>query len=180
MHHNHTIRFVFKAFQPIKESLLIRMSANSFQDFNFGIHGNTVPEKLHRLRPFNQLASQRSNRLVSHKTNRTLWTPQIVFQMVPDSSRFTHAGCRNNHLRLLVKVDQLRLLTGNRRLKTRKNQRVDSLSISSIDFCAIIIGVDSSKVIMVMIRVLMDSIYSDYCCVLLYFRSVLNCRTILF
>jgi hypothetical protein len=50
-----------------------------------------------------------------------------------------------------------------------------SLSISSIDFCAITIGVDSSKVIIVMIRVLMDSIYSDYCCVLLYFRSVLNC-----
>ena len=94
MDHKHVLRSFLEPFQPAQQAILIRMPADPLQDLDLGVDFHRFTEQLNKLCPFHQLSSQGSGRLIPYKTDRTLLSPQIVLQMMPDPSRLTHAGSR--------------------------------------------------------------------------------------
>ena len=47
--------------------------------------------------------------------------------MMADTARITHAGCRDDNLRFLVKVDCNGIAAGDREMQTRERNRIDAL-----------------------------------------------------
>ena len=105
MDYNHTFRFLLEPVKPIQQPVHVRMSADSSQNLNLRIHGDIFPEQLHTLGALNQLAPQSPHSLIPHETDGTLGTPQIMFQMVPDTSRLAHTGRRQDYFRFLIEIN---------------------------------------------------------------------------
>src|SRR5699024_8148481 len=100
------------------------MTADAVQTLDPGVHLDRFPEELDILLPLQQTPSERSVRLISHKEDRTFRSPQIVFQMMADPPRVAHSGSRYDDLRLLDKIDHLRVFTRGGCVKSRKDKRV--------------------------------------------------------
>ena len=103
------------------------MSADPLERFDLGVYLHRLAKELHRLRSFDQFPSQCPHRLIAYEADGTLLPPQVVLQMVPDPAGLTHAGGREDHLGLLVKIDHLGLIGGDGGAKPREDQRVDPL-----------------------------------------------------
>ena len=86
-----------------------------------------LTEQLHFLASLNNAASQCADCLIASKQNRTLRSPEVVFQMMADTARITHAGCRDDNLRFLVEVDCNGIAAGDREMQTRERNRIDAL-----------------------------------------------------
>ena len=81
------------------------MGAHAVHFFNVGFYLDLLSEKPHRLTAFNQAASQRPHRLVAGEYDRTLRSPQVMLQMVADTSGVTHACRRYDYLGSGIKVN---------------------------------------------------------------------------
>ena len=127
MHNHYAVWYFFKSPDPVQKTIHICMSADSFQYLDSGIDRDILSKQLYTLCTLNQFSSKRSDCLISHKTDRAFRTPQIVLQMMPDPSCFAHTGCRQDNFRFCIKVDLSGLVTGNRRLQTPEQQRIDPL-----------------------------------------------------
>ena len=103
------------------------MTADSFQRFNSGSHLNSLAKQLDNRRSLDQFSSERTDRLITYKKNRTFFSPEIMFQMVPDSARLTHPGSGYNDFWSAVKIDQFGIITRHRKLQPRKHKRVNPL-----------------------------------------------------
>ena len=86
-----------------------------------------LTEQLHFLASLNNAASQCADCLIASKQNRTLRSPEVVFQMMADTTCLTHAGCRDDNLRFLVEVDCNGIAAGDREMQTRERNRIDAL-----------------------------------------------------
>ena len=83
-----------------------------------------LTEQLHFLASLNNAASQCADCLIASKQNRTLRSPEVVFQMMADTARLTHTGRRNDYL---VEVNCNGIAAGDREMQTRERNRIDAL-----------------------------------------------------
>ena len=127
MYHEHLLRLFFKGLYPVDQPLLIRMTAQSRHFPDLSAHGNRLTEQLHFVSTLYQCPAQCSHRLIADEQDRTLRSPQIMLQMMPDTSCITHTGCGDNDLRCLVEVDGFGFLTGDRQLQSRKSNGINTL-----------------------------------------------------
>ena len=89
---------------------VIRGTPMMVQLLIMGLHIDSLSKQLHSRHAIQQAAPQGAHRLISHENHRTLRPPQIMFQVVADTPRLTHTGGRYDHLRLIIKVNCLRIL----------------------------------------------------------------------
>jgi len=94
-----------KGFRPFYKSVYISMATDSrhFADFSSYLYSLTKQLQLHST--FQQCPSRSSDSLVSNKKNGISGIPQIVFQMMFDTTCITHTTGGNDHLAVLIKVD---------------------------------------------------------------------------
>ena len=71
---------------------------------------NLLTEQLYFLHSVKKGMSKRSRYLITNKQDCGIRSPQIVFQMMTDTTGFAHTGCRNDHLRLCIYIDHLRFI----------------------------------------------------------------------
>ena len=105
MHNEYMRRLLLEMIDPVQKTVHICMSADSGKDCDAGIYFNIFTKKFYTIRTFYQFASKRSYSLISYKKNGTFSSPEIVLQMMADSSGFTHTGSGKDDLWLLVEVD---------------------------------------------------------------------------
>ena len=102
------------------------MSADTVQTFDPGMYLNVLPEELNVPLALQQPAAKCTHSLVADKQDRTFRTPQIMLEMMAYPSRIAHSGSRNDHFRLLDKIDHLRFIARGRSMKSGKYQRIDA------------------------------------------------------
>ncbi len=107
------------------------MTAHADQLRDIGADLDRLTEKLHLFRAFHKHSAERPHSLISHEENRTLRPPQIMLQMMPDTSRLTHAGSGYDNLRRMLEVDRLGFVACNGKAKSRERNRIDPLSDQS-------------------------------------------------
>ena len=107
-------RLFLKAPYPVEKPFLVGMAADTrnLDDLRFYLNG--LSKQLNTIRSLQKRPAQCPHRLIANKDNSTLFSPKIVFKMMPDSSCLTHSGSRNDHFRLLVKIDGLAVVAGDR------------------------------------------------------------------
>ena len=104
------------------------MTGSAVEGSNFRMDRNVFSEELHIGGSILELPSQRCGRLVAHKEDDAFFSPQVVLQMVPNSTGFTHAGSREDHLRLWIRIDELGFLCRDRQRHTLRPDGVDALT----------------------------------------------------
>ena len=90
-------------------------------------YSNRLTKQFNFGRTFDQGTAKRSDCLITDKQDRIVRIPQIMFQMVFDSTGIAHTTCRNDHLAVFIKVDRFGIIAGNGSLESREHQRVDAL-----------------------------------------------------
>ena len=74
-----------------------------------------------------QLPAQRTLRLIAHEQDDALASPQVVLQVVADTTGFAHTAGGQNHFGPGVKIYRFRLVGGNRQCHAVKPDGVDAL-----------------------------------------------------
>ena len=120
------LRLLLERCDPAIQTILICMTADTGQYTDLCLYFNIFTKQLHMLRTFYNGAAQCSVRLVSNKQNGRFLSPQIMLQMMLDTSGITHTAGRNDNLRFLVKVDHLGFISGNCCLQSRKTNWIDT------------------------------------------------------
>ena len=92
------------------------MAAHARELDDVRVHMNLFLEQFHFLRASDQRPSQCADGLIADEKNRALLPPEVVFQMMLDSSRIAHAARGDNDLRGFVEVDGFRFIGCNREL----------------------------------------------------------------
>ena len=116
MDHEHLFRLLLEAAEPFDQPVFVRMTAHAHQLFNLRPYLNGLTEKLHLVDSVHKQSAQRSHRLIPHKQNGTFRSPEVMLQMMPDTSGIAHSGSGNDDFRRLVKVDFPGFLAGNGKL----------------------------------------------------------------
>ena len=115
MYHEDPLRLCTKTLNPANQAFLICMTTDTGQNFNVRLNFHRLAKKLHFVRALHQRTTQCADCLIAHEQNCAFRSPQIVLQMMTDTPRLAHTGRGENHLRLIVKIDHFRLVTGNRK-----------------------------------------------------------------
>ena len=84
---------------PGQQALFVGMAADSGETGNLRLDLDGFSEELNRLGSFENLASEAADRLIADKEDRALPAPEVVFEMVLNPARVTHAAGRKNYLR---------------------------------------------------------------------------------
>ena len=92
MYDHDPLWLLLKTMQPCQKSVHICVTTDPLQAFNLRIDHNTLAKDLNALCTFYKLSSKSSHCLISYKANGTFFTPEIVLQMMSDTSCITHAG----------------------------------------------------------------------------------------
>ena len=107
MRYENAVRFCPQTARPFEQSFLICVAAHARKLDDVRVHMNLFLEQFHLLRASDQRPSQCTDGLIADEENRTLLPPEVVLQMMLDSSRIAHAARGDNDLRLGVEVDRL-------------------------------------------------------------------------
>ena len=124
---------------PLKQPCLIRMAADALYLFYMGFDFYRFTKQLYFFSSLDNTAAQCAYRLISGKENGAFRSPEIMLQMVSDTSGITHACGRDNYLRLFVKVDGNGIVACNGETQAGEGNRVDALLNQG--FCLVIITV---------------------------------------
>ena len=127
MHEEDTVRRLLVGTDPVHEAELIRMARHIGHLRDLRLHRHLLTEELHVIGTIHQRPAQRALRLVAGENDGRLRTPEIVLDVMADTTRIAHAGGRDDHLRRLVKVDGLRLLERDGEVQPAEGNRVDAL-----------------------------------------------------
>ena len=113
---------------PLGQMVAVGMTADTRQINNLSFDPDSLTEQLDLLGAMQQIIAQRSRYLIADKQDRTLRPPQIMFQMMANTTGLTHAGCGKDNLRLHIKIDALGIITCNRSLEPVETYRILSAS----------------------------------------------------
>ena len=127
VYHENGLGFLVKVVNPIQQTFFVRVTADTGKLMDFGVDFNGFTEQPHFLSAFHNVAPQCADGLIAYKEDGTFWTPEIMFQMMADTSRFAHAGSGNDHFWCPVKVDGGGILRCDGKVQTRELQGVDAL-----------------------------------------------------
>ena len=127
MNDKHLPGWHVKRTDPSGQTIDVRVSADTRQIHNGRAHINFLTEELYLIRTIEQHISQCTRHLITHKEHGGIASPQVMLQMMTDTSGFTHTGGGNNHLRPGIKIDHFGLIAGDSHLQAFKPNRVDSL-----------------------------------------------------
>ena len=72
VYHEHLFRLFFKSLDPVDQTFLIRMTAQSRHFPDLSAHGNRLTEQLHLVSTLYQCPAQCSHRLIADEQDRTL------------------------------------------------------------------------------------------------------------
>ena len=136
MHNKHLFRLCVKCINPTKKPIFISMTTWTLKLYNLCLYLYRFAKKFNLLCTINYYTACCSNSLITDKYNCTLWSPQIMLQVMSYSSRFTHTWWRNNNLRIRIKVNLLWFITRSCILKSWKWKRINPLSYKF--YCIII------------------------------------------
>ena len=113
-----------EAADPVQQVGAVGVGAEALEIHNAGVDGDLLPEELHRLGPLQQAAAQSALGLIAHKDHGALPPPQVVFQVVADAARVTHARGGDDDLGGGVQVQGLGLLGGLDQGEPREGEQV--------------------------------------------------------
>ena len=116
MRYENAVRFCLQTARPFEQSFLICVAAHARELDDVRVHMNLFLEQFHFLRASDQRPSQCTDGLIADEENRTLLPPEVVLQMMLDSSCIAHAARGYDDLRGFVEVDGFRLIGCNREL----------------------------------------------------------------
>lgn len=91
MRYENAVRFCPQTARPFEQSFLICVAAHARELDDVRVHMNLFLEQFHFLRASDQRPSQRADGLIADEENRTLLPPEVVLQMMLDSSCIAHA-----------------------------------------------------------------------------------------
>src|SRR4030043_1288599 len=100
---------ILKVREPFEEPLLIGMGGESSQGVDMGFYRNLFSEEPDALCPIDNPSSDRSLSLIADNDNMGFLPPEVVFQVVLDSSGVAHSACRDDDSRSLILVDRFGL-----------------------------------------------------------------------
>ena len=104
--------------QPLEQMVVIRMGAETLEVHDLRLHGDLLAEELDAVSAIQQMATERAGGLEAYEHHRVLCTPEIVLEMMADTTRVAHTGCGDDDLGGRVKVQCLGLLRGGGHIKT--------------------------------------------------------------
>ena len=78
MYHEYPLRLLTDRLYPFQQTVLIGMAAQPGQLHDLGADLNGLTEELHFLFPVDDDTSQGAYRLIAHKQDRGIGSPQIV------------------------------------------------------------------------------------------------------
>ncbi len=78
--------------KPSEQPFLVRMSRESSQRMDVGIHGNLLSEKPDRFGSINDSPSGSALCLITDDDNMRFISPEVVLQMVLDPPRVAHSA----------------------------------------------------------------------------------------
>ena len=110
MYDKNLLWWLFKRRNPLGQMISVRMTADTRKIDNGCLYINLLTEQLYFLHSVKKGMSKRSRYLITNKQDCGIRSPQIVFQMMTDTTGFAHTGCRNDHLRLCIYIDHLRFI----------------------------------------------------------------------
>ena len=120
------LRLRREGFHPVKQAVLVCVTTDAVQLCQLGFYFDGLAKELHIFSSLSQRASQCSISLITYEEDSTLRSPQIVFQMMFDTTGFAHTGSRDDHLWCGVKVDGFRLIAGDGQMEIRKTDGADT------------------------------------------------------
>ena len=123
----HMLRFRLKCLRPVQKPVYICMAADSGHPADFRCYLHSLTKQFHLCGTFQQSPARCSNCLVSYKKYCISRVPQIVFQMMLDTSCIAHTAGGNNHLAVFVKIDGSGIICSNRCLQTLERQWINPL-----------------------------------------------------
>ena len=127
MHHEYLLGLGREGIDPVDEAVLIRVAALASQHINAGVDLNRLAEQLDLLGAVHQTAAQRAVALIAHKQHGAFLAPQVVLQVVTDAAGIAHAAGGDDHLGLLVHIQGLGIVRGDRQAQVGAGDGVDAL-----------------------------------------------------
>ncbi|OQA23802.1 MAG: hypothetical protein BWY61_01371 [Firmicutes bacterium ADurb.Bin354] len=127
MYNKYHVRLLTDILQPLYQSLFIGMTAHSGKCLYLRTDFDIFSEKLDLFLTINKYASQCSFSLIADKKDGAFRSPEIMFEMMPDSARITHSGSRYDNLGLGIKVDHLGFVTGYAQMQIGKCDGINPL-----------------------------------------------------
>jgi hypothetical protein len=103
------LRSLFHGFDPGHQAHVIRMPRNARKLADLCPYFNLFTEELNTVSTVDYSTAGCAYRLVSYEQDGTLFSPQIVLQVMLDASGIAHAAGGDDDLRLFVVIDRLRL-----------------------------------------------------------------------
>ena len=90
-------RFLFKTIQPADEHISICMTADAVQLLDVCIYLNGFAKEFYFLSAIDDNLPQCANSLIPYEQNGAFSAPQVVFQVMTNTSCFTHTAGRENY-----------------------------------------------------------------------------------
>ena len=117
-----------KCVYPRYKSVLVGVTAYTGQRCDLAKHLNVLTEKADGLCTVVQRSAERSDRLIADEQHQRFRAPEVVLQVMADTSGVTHTGCGDDDLGRLVAVYGDRLLLSCCYLQTVKADGVYALA----------------------------------------------------
>ena len=126
MHHKHAIGAIVKGVQPTHQAHAVGMRTGVAQHFDMGVYRDVIAQDAHPFGAVLNGVAEGAYRLISHKEDGAFVAPQIVLQMVADTSRLAHAAGGNDHLGTGVLVDHTAVIRRDADAQSLKPDGVDA------------------------------------------------------
>ncbi len=107
MHDKDQFWIFLKMPQPVQQPLLVGMSADPCKLLNMCFDADGFAKKPYFRHALYDIAPQCPQSLIANEQNGRFRPPEVMLQMVADTPCFAHARCRNDDLRVFVKIDCL-------------------------------------------------------------------------
>lgn len=102
------------------------MCGNSLERLNACRYSDILAKQVYIFNPVQKASAERSLYLIAHKKYSTFRSPEIVLQVMPDTSGFAHSRSRDDDLRRRVGIDQLGGITCLGQIKAGKSDWIDA------------------------------------------------------
>ena len=127
VYHKDGLGFLVEVVNPVQQTFFVRVTADTGELMDFGVNFDGFTEQPHFFGTFYNVAPQCADSLIAYEQDGTFRTPEVMFQMMADTSRFAHAGSGNDDFRCPVKVDGGGVLRGDGKVQTGELKGVDAL-----------------------------------------------------
>ena len=116
-----------KVLDPVHQMIVVGVGAEALEVHDLGPHGDVLAKQLHAGRTVQQVPAQRTRGLEAHEHHGAVAPPEVVLQVVADTSGIAHAAGGDDDLGGLVHVQQLGLLHRLRQVQAGEIEHVGAV-----------------------------------------------------